>query len=164
MVRGKRRRWSLLSEPLPDSVALIGTVRDHTSTGHKDAVIETKRVAKDLGKDAEVLHLGERVLDDDADAGEESIVQFLLRRERKVPDDLIGQRHTALRHIILQPLEATVGHQREVRWDLLQSATVAQQRQIMLRPRHGGTDIAQTAVFVDDEQRLARVRLLLPQI
>jgi len=61
---------------------LIGTVRDEAGNRDKDRVIEVDRVAKDISKDAEALHLGQRVLHHDADAREGGVLQFLLRDER----------------------------------------------------------------------------------
>ncbi len=61
---------------------LIGAVRDDAGDGHEDAVIGVEWVAEDIGEDTDVLHLGQGVLNDDADAGEQGVVQFLLRRER----------------------------------------------------------------------------------
>ena len=92
---------------------LIGPARDDAVDGHEDAVVEAERVATDIGEDAEVLHLGQRVLDNDADAGEGRIVQLLLRRERVGLTRLVGQGDAALRRVVLQPLEAAIAHERE---------------------------------------------------
>jgi len=99
-----------------------------------------------------------------ADAGEVRIVQFLLRRERMSPASFVGQGHATLRRVVLQPLKAAVSHQREVGRDLLQGAGLPQQGQIMDRPRDRGADLTQPPMFVDNDQRLARVRLLLTRV
>jgi len=82
------------------SQALVGPARDEAGNGHEDAVIKGERVAKDVSKDADVFHRGQRVLDDDADTGEVRIVQFLLRRERMGLAALVGQGDAALRRVV----------------------------------------------------------------
>jgi hypothetical protein len=74
-------------------------------------------MAEDIGEDADMLHLGQGVLDDDADAGEDGVVQLLLRRERVGLAALVGQGDAALRRVVLQPLEAAIAYEREVRGD-----------------------------------------------
>jgi len=72
---------------------------------------------------------------------------------------LIGEGDAALRRVVLEPLEAAI-HEREVRGDVLQGPRLAQQGQVMDRPRDRGADIVQAAALVADDERLARVRLL----
>ncbi len=94
------------------SQALVGPARDEAGNGHEDAVIKGERVAKDVSKDADVFHRGQRVRDDDADTGEVRIVQFLLRRERMGRAAFVGQGDAALRRVVVQPVEAAVSHER----------------------------------------------------
>ncbi len=76
------------------------------------------------------------------------------------PTLLAGQGDAASRRVVLQPLEAAVGHEREASGDLLAGPTLTQQGQVMGRARRQGADIAQPPALVDDDERLARVRLL----
>ncbi len=76
----------------------------------------------------------------------------------------IGEGDAALGRVVLQPLEAAVAHEREVRGDRLQGAGLAQQGYVVGRARDRGADVAQPAALVDDDERLARVRLLLARV
>jgi len=139
-------------------------VHGGTRDGHKDAVVDLDRMAKDVSEDAEMFHLGQGVLDDDADEGEQGVMKFLLWRERVCLTPLVGQGAASPRRVVLQPLEAAVVNEREIGRDLLQGAGLPQQGQIVGRPQDRGTDVAQAAALVDDDERLAHVRLLLARV
>lgn len=117
-------------------------------------------MAKDIGKDAKVFHLSQLVLHHDTDAEQGGVLPLLVRGEGMMSAPFAREGHAALQLVVLQPLDAVIGHQRKMKGDLLQGSTLPQQSQIVACPRHRAADVAQPPGFVDNEQCLTRVRLL----
>ena len=88
--------------------APVNAIIDDTHHRSKDVIIQLDSMAKPVCQHPEMLHMAQRILDNDTLAGELAIGELLVSCQGMIPPGLVRCAYTPLGVVVLQPIKARI--------------------------------------------------------